>query len=132
MKRKTRKLLIIAISAVALIAMLIAVYYCGVSLSASRSDYRLLSDLGQLNAGFTRVLREYFEREGHYPENLDVIIPTVWKICEKKNEPDLELLSHFKYSSDGTNYKLVRSYKRKQDGAVWIYMEYGRNGILEK
>ena len=136
MKRKTRKLLIIAISAVALIAMLIAAYYCGVSLSAMRSDWRLHSDLSFLNAVIREELKSYFEREGRYPENLDVLIPTILKNCYTTSVPEkpkeLELLSHFKYSSDGTTYTIIRSYKRKQDGAVWIYTGYGRNGILEK
>ena len=137
MKRKSRKILIIAIPPIAVMAVLIAVY-CGISLSASRSDWRLHSDLGQLNAVFRWELKSYFEREGRYPENLDVLGPKIVKECYPKSDPnqlkekELELLSHFKYSSDGTTYTILMSYKRKQDGAVWIYSGYGRNGILEK
>ena len=136
MKRKTRKLLIIAIPAVAVMAVLIAVY-CGISLSASRSDMILLSDLSGLNAGIRGELKMYFEREGRYPENLDVLIPIVLKNYYMKSEPyqpkekDIEILSHFKYYSDGTTYKIIRSYETKR-GTVYTHKEYGRNGILEK
>ena len=130
LKRKTRIILIIAIP----MAVLIAVY-CGISLSASRSDMILLSDLNGLSAGCREELERYFEREGRYPENLDVLIPAILKKCYTTSVPEkpkiLEMLSHFKYSSDGTTYKMIMSYVTKR-GTVYTHKGYGRNGIREK
>ena len=136
LKRKTRKLLIIAIPPVAVIAVLIAVY-CGISLSASRSDMILLSDLSFLGTAFSGELMSYFKREGRYPENLDVLGPKVVKDCYTTNDPnqlkeELELLSHFKYSSDGNTYTLIWSIERKHFGTVHIFKQYGKNGIMGK
>ncbi|MCP4609050.1 MAG: hypothetical protein GY845_10105 [Planctomycetes bacterium] len=135
MKRKTRIILIIAIPPVAVITVLIAVY-CGISLSASRSDMILLSDLSFLNAVIRTELSSYYKREGCYPENLDVLKETIIKNCYTTSVPEkpkeLKLLNHFKYSSDGFTYTIIWSYKRKIDGTVWTYKEYGRNGKINK
>ena len=118
-------------------AVLIAVY-CGISLSASRSDMILLSDLSQLGTGFRWELKSYFEREGRYPENLYVLGPKIVKDCYTTNDPnqlkekELKLLRHFKYSSDGTTYTLIWSFESKHGGRVHIYKQYGRNGIMGK
>ncbi len=136
MKRKTKTLLIIAIPAVAIMAVSIAVY-CGVwIISALGTDMGLHSDMCELNAGIREELKTRFEQEGCYPENLDVLIPTIVKKCYPTGVPDrlkeLDMFSFFKYSNDGNTYTIIWSYKNKYGGTVYTHKEYGRNGTLEK
>jgi len=135
MKRKTRILLIIAIPAVAVMAVLIAVY-CGVWIYATSTDIGLHSDMSLLNAVIRDELKRYFKREGRYPEDLDVLIPTIVKKCYVTSVPDrpkeLEMLNHFKYSSDSITYTIIWTFEGKNSGAVYTHKEYGRNGTLEK
>ena len=130
MKRKTRKLLIIAISTATVMAVLIAVYYCGVSISALRTDWRLYENLRELNHSIRGELKMYYEQEGSYPEKLDALIPTIvnnrYTASVPEKPKELEMLSHFKYSSDGTTYTMIWSFKN------YTHKEYGKNGILVK
>ena len=136
MKRKTRIFLIIAMPAVAVMVVSIAAYFSVRIISALSTDMRLHSDMSSLNAGIREQLRTYFEREGCYPDKLDVLKPTILKSCYLTNVPDqpkeLEMLTHFKYSSGGNTYTIVWSFENKQDKNVYTHYEYGRNGILEK
>lgn len=136
MKRKIRKLLIIPIATIVVMAALFAAYYGFGIISTLRTDLGRHSDMSLLNAVIREELRTYFKREGHYPENLDVLKPTIVKNCYLTNEPDrpkeLEMLTHFQYSSDGITYTIIWSHENKHDGTIYTHKEYGRNGILEK
>ena len=116
-------------------AVSIAVYYGFGIISTLRTDLGRHSDMSLLNAGIREELKTYYEREGHYPENLDGLTPTIVKSCYLTSVPDrpkeLEMLTHFQYSSDGTTYTIIWSHENKHDGTVYTHKEYGRNGILE-
>jgi len=117
------------------LSVVVAVYLGAVVVFYSRygPEIRFHSDMSLLNSAITGALQEYYDKEGRYPDSLEVVkTPILNRIYEgtmPERPPEMELLPNFEYSTDGESYALAWSV-RHRNGSVTVRKECGRGGKL--
>ena len=103
-----------------------------VALSSPDVPYlRLYSDMSLLDTALREELQKNYEKEGRYPDRVDVLAEAVvgtihaGKVPEKPKE--LDPLPRFEYTTDGETCTMTWSMAWRR-GRVDTYKDYGRHG----
>ncbi|MHC4158650.1 MAG: hypothetical protein ACYSSO_06185 [Planctomycetota bacterium] len=133
MWNKTKAVWILAI---VVLLILIGIFFLIVfvipKFKSTTEQIRYHSDMSLLNSVIREQMKDYYDINGKYPQDLKElesdIIRSIYTSKAPENPKELKMLEEFVYVTDGIKYEI--SWDAAQGDKIYTHKEYAKNGKL--
>jgi len=103
-------------------------------MESTRKGIYVHSDMSMLNASIREELQEYYKKNAHYPDNLQILRNTILKRIYPHRIPEepnvMDYFNEFKYSAYGISYNLT--WEARHSNKTYTHKESGSKGELAR